>query len=212
MRNYKPAKLITVFTIFLTLIFVFTTVVAAHHVRVPRVLHEEDTTSSASKKEEKQALKQEKLNAVKLKVCEKVEARLKKRSVNIATKADKMADRFSRIAERVKEYYTNKLLPKGVTIDNYDALVADIAAHEAVANNAVANVKSSSSSFDCDANDPKGRLAQFKDEVKGVIAALKDYRETVVNLIVAVRTKAKNIKSPGATESAQPATGSAEPE
>lgn len=207
-RVLKPAKLITVFTIFLTLLFVFTTVVGASHFSVPRVLNEVDSTPSATKKE----LAKDKLNEVKLKICERVGSRIKTNSTRMATRADKMTDRFSIIAERVKEYYTNKLLTKGVTIDNYDALVADIAAHEAAANNAVANAKSSSSSFDCEANDPKGRIAQFKDEMRSVIVELKGYRKSIVDLVVIVRTKGKNIKSPGAAESAEPATGSAGPE
>lgn len=207
-RVLKPAKLITVFTIFLTLLFVFTTVVAAYHVRIPRVLPVHDATPAASKKEQIQ----QKLSEVKLKICESVESRIKTRSTGMATRAENMTTRFTKIADRVEEYYTNKLLPKGAVVENYDALVANVAAHEADVNNAVANTQSTISSFDCEANNPKGQLTQFKDEMKKVITALKEYRTSVVDLLVAVRTKAKNIKSPSATSSAQPATGSAEPE
>lgn len=205
-RVLKPAKLITAVTISLILIFAFSSVVGAHHFSVSRVLNETDATSSASKKEEKKALRQEKLEVKKLKVCERVESKINKRSVKMVTKAENMITRFDKISGKVKDYYTNKLLPKGGTIDNYEALVADVAAHEAAVNDAVANAQSGISSFDCDANDPKGRLSNFKVDMKSVIAALKDYRTTVVNLLVAVRTKGKNIKSPGATSSAEPTT------
>jgi hypothetical protein len=46
--------------------------------------------------------------------------------------------------------------------------------------------------------------------MKGVIGALQGYKKTVINLLVAVKTKGKNIKSPVATESAKPATPSAD--
>lgn len=205
-RVLKPAKLITVVTIFLISLFVFSSVVGAHHFSVSRVLHGEDATSSASKKEEKQVLKQAKLEAKKLQICEKVESKIKNRSVKMVTKAESMVTRFGKIATKVKDYYTNKLLPKGGTIDNYEALVADVAAHEAAVNDAVANAQSGISSFDCDANDPKGRLGNFKVDMQEVKTALKDYRTTIVDLLVAVRTKGKNIKSPGATSSAEPTT------
>lgn len=205
-RVLKPARLITVVTISLILLFAFSSVVGAHHFSVSRVLHGKDATSSASKKEEKQALKQAKLEAKKLQICEKMESKIKKRSVKMVTKAENMVTRFDKIAHRVEDYYTDKLLPKGAVVDNYEALVADVAAHEAAVNDAVATAQSGTSSFDCDANDPKGRLGNFRVDMKSVIAALKDYRTTVVDLLVAVRTKGKNIKSPGATSSAEPTT------
>jgi len=206
-RVLKPTKLITAVTIFLILLFAFSSVVGARHFSVSRVLNESShATSSASKKEEKKALKQEKLEAKKAQICEKVEAKIKKRSVKMVTKAESMVTRFDKIASRVKDYYTNKLLPKDGTIDNYGALVADVAAHEAAVNDAVATAKTDTSSFDCDANDPKGRLHNFKADMNAVKAALKDYRTSIVDLLVAVRTAGKNIKSPGATSSAEPTT------
>ena len=208
----KPAKFITAVTVLLILLFAFSTVVSARHFSVSRVFNDNsNATSSASKKEERTALKQEKLEARKLKFCEKVESRINTRSVKMVTKAESMITRFDKIAGKVKDYYTNKLLPKGGTIDNYDALVADVAAHEAAVNEVVANAQSGISSFDCEANDPKGQLHNFKVDMKAVITTLKDYRKSVVNLLVAVRTKGKNIKTSEATGSSEPATSSASP-
>ena len=84
--------------------------------------------------------------------------------------------------------------------------MADVAAHEAAVNDALANSQSGISSFDCDATDPKGRLDNFKVDMKAVIVALKEYRTSIVNLLVAVRTKGKNIKTSEATGSAEPTT------
>ena len=205
-RVLKPAKLITAVTIFLILLFAFSSIVSARHFSITHVKSHKDATSSASKKEERKALREEKLEAKKLQICERVESKIENRSVKMVNKEENMVTRFDKIATKVKDYYTDKLLPKGGTIDNYDALVADVAAHEAAVNDAVATAQSGTSSFDCDANDPKGRLGNFKVDMKSVITSLKEYRTSVVNLLVAVRTKGKNIKSPGATSSAEPTT------
>ena len=222
----NPTKFLTVLlSLFLVFSFVFATSVSARILfERPRVLHEQDeATSSATKREQAkqrvhdrlEKLKEKfeaRLEARKEKLCERVEAKITKRSEQLVNRANRMTDRFDKIAERVKEYYTEKLIPPGATIDNYDALVADVTAKGAAVDEALANAGSSIDEFDCNGDTPKGILALFRGDMRSVIAALKDHRTAVVNLIVAVRTKGKNIKSPGATESAEPATGSAEPE
>jgi hypothetical protein len=45
-------------------------------------------------------------------------------------------------------------------------------------------------------------LRAFRQDMVGVIRALKEYKESVIKLLVAVRTKAKNLKSSTATGSA----------
>jgi len=222
----NPTKFLTVFlSLFLVFSFVFTaSVFARFEFERPRVLHGEDqATSSATKRE--QALQrvhdrleklQEKfearLEARAERLCERVEAKITKRSDQLVNRAHRMTDRFDKIAERVKEYYTEKLIPLEATIDNYNALVADVTAKGVAVDEALENAESSIDEFDCNGDTPKGVLTLFREDMKSVIAALKEHRTAVVNLIVAVRTKGKNIKSPGATESAEPATGSAQPE
>ena len=46
--------------------------------------------------------------------------------------------------------------------------------------------------------------------MKSAISALKNYKKSVVNLIVDVRTKANDVKDPVATSSAKLATSSAD--
>ena len=205
--------------------FVFATSASARFMyERPRVLHEQDeATSSATRRDQikqkvhdrLEELKEKfeaRLEARKEKLCERVEAKITKRSEQLVNRAHRMTDRFDKIAERVEEYYTEKLVPQGATINNYDALVADVAAKGEAVDGALENAGSSIDEFDCSGDTPKGILTLFRGDMRSVIAALKDHRTAVVNLIVAVRTKGKNIKSPGATESAEPATGSAEPE
>ncbi len=220
-RILRPAKLLTFLTIFVVFAFVFTSFASAIYGLSPKLPHNEGATSSATKDEIKERVQdridnlkekfEARLEEKKKKICERVEARINKRSDRLVTRAERMTDRFDKIADKVKDYYTDKLVPKGVTIDNYDALVADIATKGAAVDEVVATAKAAISEFDCDGDSPKGVLSLFRGDMKTVITALKDYRTSVVNLLVAVRTKGKNIKSPGATGSSEPATGSASP-
>ena len=217
MRNkYKPAKIITFLTILVTFIFVFTTVATAFHDSRGIVLHEEDeATSSANKKskghKDRDELK-DRLSHVKLKVCEKREASIQKRSTKLVTRVENIQNRFDRIVEKVDSYYIDVLMPKGIEIENYNLLLDNINQNRVAVAAKLGVAESVANNFTCEGENPKGQLKQFRTDMKGVISALLGYKKAVVNLIVAVRTKAKNIKSPVATSSAEPATGSAETE
>ncbi|MEX0622028.1 MAG: hypothetical protein WD187_03510 [Candidatus Woykebacteria bacterium] len=209
------AKFLTVFlSSFLIFSFVFATNVSARFIfERSRVLHEEDeATSSATKRDEirhkihdrVEKLREkfeEKLEARKEKLCERVESRITGRSNRLTTRAQNMTNRFDNIAGRVENYYTDKLVPAGVTVEGYDALVADIAAKSAAVDTALADAKAAIAEFDCSGDTPKGVLALFRDDMKGVLAALKAHRKSVVDLIVAVRT-AKAAAEKEATSSA----------
>ena len=91
---------------------------------------------------------------------------------------------FDRIAERVQNFAETK----GKKPSNYDALVADVNAKKTAAQAALDEVKSDSVSFKCDGTDPKGAAEGFKSDLKAEIAALKDYKTAVKNLIVGVKS------------------------
>lgn len=100
-----------------------------------------------------------------------------------------MQEKFDAIAGRVEEYYTAKVIPSGKTVANYGSLVADIQTKKAAVQTALTTAQSHTGSFTCDGNDPKGQLTQFKDDMRAVKSALKDYRTAIKNLIVAVRSE-----------------------
>jgi len=145
-----------------------------------------------------------KLEAAKLKVCERKEDQIQRRSDRIAQRAQLIENRFGRIAERIEEFYTNKLVPNGGTIANYDSLVEAIAAQKAAVDTALTGAKTAADDFDCSGDNPKGELTTFRGEMKTVISALNTYKKSIIDLLVAVRTKGKNIKTTGATSSATP--------
>lgn len=211
-------KFTTVLSLLIIFSFVFTTSASAMFVfpRNNRVLSETDESTGSATRRDKiknrihdrlEKLKEkfeERLEARKEKICERIEAKITKRSDRLVEKANNMTTRFDKIAGKVKDYYTEQLVPRGVVVENYDALVASIEVKKMKVSEALDNAGEVVGEFDCSGENPKGILRLFRDDMKSVIIALREYRKSVVNLIVAVRTKGKNIKTDEATSSATP--------
>jgi hypothetical protein len=131
------------------------------------------------------------LDAAQLKICLKHEKVITNLLSRLSDRGQKQFTLFTTIATRTENFYNNK----GKTLSNYDALLADLGAKRDVAQTAVDNLKASSLNFNCGANDPKGVASSFKDSLKNEISALKDYKTSVKNLIVGV----KSVQAPTTT-------------
>lgn len=130
----------------------------------------------------------ERLTEVKLKACQAKEDAIKKRSDQLTKMANNMLDKFDKIAARVEKYYTDTVVPSGKTVSNYDALVADITAKKTAVQTALTKAQTDTLAFSCTSDNPKGQLTQFREDMQAVKKALKDYRTSIKNLIVAVRS------------------------
>lgn len=130
----------------------------------------------------------EKLTEAKLKVCQNKEAAIQRRDDQLTKMAENMLVKFDSIATRVETYYTDKAVPAGKTISNYDALVAEIAAKNSAVQVELDQATADAAAFDCASDDPKGQLTQFRTDMQAVKQALKDYRTAIKNLIVAIRS------------------------
>lgn len=128
------------------------------------------------------------LTDAKLKACQAKEDSLTKRSTQLKNLATNMQEKFDKTAEKIKEYYTSKVLPSGKTVSNYDSLVADIQSKKEAVKTAVDKSIIDINGFTCDGEDPKGQMTLFRDDMKSVKSALQDYRTSIKNLIVAVRS------------------------
>jgi hypothetical protein len=200
-KKVKVGKPITAVSLSLAFLFLFTSVVVAVDGSTSlktrlETLKAQNATSSASKGT--------RLDQVKLKVCQNRQAAIKQRSQNLVRRANLIMNRFDRITTRVEQYYTNKLVPKGATIENYDQMVANITAKKAVVQAALTKAETDAKDFSCSSDSPKVQLQAFRQDMLAVIGALKDYKKSVIDLLVAVRTKAKNVKTTTATGSATP--------
>lgn len=124
------------------------------------------------------------LAAAKLKSCQNRQQAIDNIMARIADRGQKQLTLFSTIATRVETFYTDK----GNTLANYDQLVADVNTHQAAAQSVVDTIKSDSTGFSCDSSDPKAFVESFKSSLKTEISVLKDYRTSVKNLIVGVKS------------------------
>lgn len=129
-----------------------------------------------------------KLTDTKLKMCQARENGIKQRSTRLAQLVTTMEETFDKIAARVKDYYNSKVVPAGKTVSNYPSLVADIQTKKDAVAAALTKAQNDASTFSCSNDDPKGQITQFRVDMQAVKTALKDYRTSVKNLIVAVRS------------------------
>jgi hypothetical protein len=134
-------------------------------------------------KEKRQANRQNRLAANKLRVCEQRKTRITNIMNRAVTRAERQLNLFSTIAERVKTFYTEK----GRVVANYAELVAAVDAAKAKAEADIAALKDLEP-FACDSDDPKGQAEAFKLALTTVRKDLKDYRTAVKNLIVGVKS------------------------
>ncbi len=124
------------------------------------------------------------LAAAQLKACQNREKAITNIMSRVSDRGQKQLDLFTSIATKTETFYTDK----GKTLSNYDALVSDVTAKQATAQTAVTAVTTDSTTFNCDGTDPKGVATTFKDALKSEITALKDYKTSVKNLIVGVKS------------------------
>ncbi len=156
----------------------------------------------ASKTAERKQVRTDKLEAVKIRACEARQANITKRSEQIVRRATNQLDVFAKIAQRVQEFYQNKLVPQGKIVTNYDSLVADIASNAAAITPLLAAAQAGAADFSCDKDHPSDQVKTFNEDMRAVMAGLETYRKSVRNLIVAVK---------GVTGAANSATRSALP-
>jgi hypothetical protein len=147
------------------------------------------------------------LTEAKLRVCKARENAIKTRSSHLTQLTTTMETKFDAIAARVENYYTSKVIPSGKTVANYDALVADIQTKKAAVATALSAAQTDANNFSCAEVSPKEQLAKFRVDMQTVKSALKNYRTSIKNLIVAVHsvtgTDNKEVKpsvSPGGSE------------
>lgn len=149
----------------------------------------------------KQEVKSE-VKDLRTKSCEARMETIVNRSNSLTQRAQKMEEKFASIASRVEEFYTNKLVPAGITVSNYDSLVAEISTKKDAVDTALSEAKDKALDSDCsDVSTAKGRIGEYRQAMIKVIRALKEYRTAIKNLIVAVRTAAKDLKPSPSPES-----------
>ncbi len=148
-----------------------------------------------------------KLTARRLQACQSVSKNITKRSVNLTNQVAEMEKKFTSIAAGVEKYYQQKVVPTGVTLSNYDALVADITTRANAVTPLLTVIQADAADFICTGDNPSAQLKQFSTDMRAVLHALQEYRTGIHNLIVAIR--ALRIPEPTITPTTVPTLTSA---
>lgn len=127
------------------------------------------------------------LTETRLRSCEAKETATKSRMKSLLRLAANIEEKFDAIAGRVKNFYTNKIVPSGKTLPNYDVLLADINTKKALIDDDLTAAQNKVNAFTCTADDPKDLLTGFRTDMQKVKTDLKNFRTSIKNLIVAVR-------------------------
>lgn len=158
-------------------------------------------SAAAAKQARKDALSE-----AKVAVCQTRQGNIQQRSSSIVERVSNQEKLFNQIAQRVEQYYNEKLLPSGKIVSNYNSLVSDIATKEAAIAPLLATASAGASNFSCDKDHPADQVLTFNQNMKSVLTALEAFRKSVRNLIVAVRTVSGTSDASTATGSAFPLT------
>ncbi len=123
-----------------------------------------------------------------LRSCQARETAIKNRMQSLVDLVTNIEEKFSAIGKRVEDFYSTKVVPNGKTVSNYNTLVADIQTKKTAVDTSLASTKTDVSNFSCTNGDPKALYTLFRTNMQKVKQALKDYRTSIKNLIVAVHS------------------------
>ncbi len=131
--------------------------------------------------------------------CQAREKAVKNRMESLIDLVSNIESKFDSIAQRVENFYTNTVIPSGKTVPNYNTLIADISTKKDAVTTSLNKAQSDVTAFNCTANDPVTLLNTFRIDMQAVKEALKTYRTSIKNLIVAVHSESPS-PSPEASE------------
>ncbi len=135
-----------------------------------------------------------KANELKLRACQAKEQVIKTRMDNLTRLAGTIIDVFDKIDMRVEEFYQNKVVANGGSVPNYSVLVSDIQSKKSKVTSDLNKATVDSQAFNCNLGSPKDALTMFRQDMQTVKSDLKDYRTSIKNLIVAVKSVASTME------------------
>ncbi len=182
---------IKVHLIFLVSLFLFfVSVGSSFAVSKPDYSNSRNNRVASPSGQRKEMPEQAKNNLAKSRIesCQAIESAVVTRMTNLVRMAENMIAKFEAISTRVQEYYTTKVVPAGTVVENYDSLVSEVEKKKVDVKSKLDLAKSNSDKFSCENDSPKSLLTQFRVDMQSVKKALHEYRTSIKDLIVAVRT------------------------
>jgi hypothetical protein len=126
-------------------------------------------------------------------LCQTKQNVIKGRMNNLVRTSTNMMTVFTNISERTMQFYANKVVPKGVTVPNYDELSEVIEAKKEAVEGSLDTAENHAKEFSCESGTPRTAVATFRTDMQDVKAKLKELRTAVRALIVAVHNVNKSV-------------------
>ncbi|HEX8966076.1 MAG TPA: hypothetical protein VF820_06625 [Patescibacteria group bacterium] len=105
----------------------------------------------------------------------------------------------------VQTYYSQKLVPNGVSLQNYSILVSTVQASQSAALTSIQAAQQDAKNFSCSGNQPGQQISKFRSDMQTALKAIISYRDAIKNFVEAVKTAAQNV-----TETTNTASNSAQ--
>lgn len=173
------SKHLLLFTLFL--VFLPISIASAKENQNPRKFGQSPTSAISVTETPKQG---------QIRSCQAHTESLQNRMRSMVRLMENMESKFEAITNRVKEFYTTKVVPSGKTVSNYDALLAEIQTRKTATLTIRNNAQNQVNAFNCE-GDPKNQLNRFRMNMQEGKTALKEYRTAIKNLVVAVHSTYK---------------------
>ncbi len=153
---------------------------------------DDSSTSSDVRREDRRAdvPSREKLDDKKRSVCNAAAPEINQVISNVAERTKRHSTQIENIYSLTKAFYEKS----GLTVSDYDALVATVDTKKALADAAAQKIDTQPK-FSCDSDGPKADLQTFRNARIDKVDAFKEYRDAVKALINAVKTAAKEAKA-----------------
>lgn len=130
--------------------------------------------------------------------CENRQASYQSRLASIADRSERFIGVVDKILERVETFKETKNLG----VPNYDTLLATVATKKLVVHDLQGAAKQKASEdFSCERDAAFESVQAFKEILHQMIDALKEYKTSVKDLIVAVKTAARTAEGDAPNES-----------
>lgn len=125
------------------------------------------------------------------------------RQKNIIAHAERTQNRLVKLTSAVEKFYTDKLVPQGKVVANYDSLVSDVVAKQASLTAALIKIKADTDGLTCNKDQAKTQFTAFKTDMQSLLKTFKDYRLSVLQLMQAVKKAAGTTEGGEASSSAK---------
>lgn len=139
--------------------------------------------------ETRRADPKERLDNEKKKICEHHQSKINRIVSNMNDHRQYIFDRITNMSDAVQRFYTEKNL----SIDNYNETLAKVAAAKSAAEEAM-SAQHAATTLNCNGNQPRADMSEFKEKRSSSIDAMTLYRAAVKELVSAVKQAAKDAR------------------